>query len=131
MCNTTPQRNDYKNPSGLRRLIGASRYSLQGLACSWRSEAAFREEVVIGVPAIIVALLLPVSRLEMLALVASIVLVWIVELINSAIESVVDRVSLERHPLSGNAKDQGSAAVLLALLLAGLTWALIALPLLW
>jgi len=80
------------------------------------------------VPAAVVALLLPVSRLEKLALIAVLVLVLMVELINSALETVVDRISMERHPLSKNAKDLGSAAVCLALLVAVATWGVIVLP---
>jgi diacylglycerol kinase (ATP) len=81
------------------------------------------------VPATIIALLLPVPALQKLALIAVLILLLIVELINSAIEAVVDRVSLERHPLSKNAKDFGSAAVLLALIIVIATWAVIVLPL--
>ncbi len=81
------------------------------------------------VPGILVALLLPVARLEKLALVAVLLLVLIVELLNSAIEAVVDRVSLERHALSKNAKDLGSAAVLLSCALAAVTWAVVLYPL--
>jgi len=73
----------------------------------------------------VVAMLLPISAFQKLALIGVLVLVLIVELINSAIEAVVDRVSLERHPLSKNAKDFGSAAVLLSCLLAGATWAVV------
>lgn len=131
MSQTTQQTNPYKNRAGFARLAGATRYSLQGLGCAWRNESGFRQEVTIGVPAIIGALLLPVSAAEQAALIGVIVLVWIVELLNSAVEAAIDRISLERHPLSRNAKDQGSAAVLLAVLLAVGTWALIALPLLW
>lgn len=82
------------------------------------------------VPGVLVALFLPVSGLEKIALIAVLMLVLIVELLNSAIEAVVDRVSLDNNPLSKNAKDFGSAAVMLALLLAVATWAVIALPLL-
>lgn len=81
------------------------------------------------VPGILVAFLLPLSGLEKIALIAVLMLVLIVELINSAIEAVVDRVSLDSNPLSKNAKDFGSAAVMLALLLAVATWAVITLPL--
>ena len=83
------------------------------------------------VPGVILALMLPLSPLEKLALIAVLLLVLIVELINSAIEAVIDRISFERHPLSKNAKDFGSAAVFLALSLAGLTWLVIAGPLLF
>lgn len=97
---------------------------------AWKSEHAFRQELILAVPAMIVALLLPVSALKKLALIAVLILVLIVELINSAIEAVVDRISFERHPLSKNAKDFGSAAVCLSLLLATITWTVIVLPLL-
>jgi diacylglycerol kinase (ATP) len=82
----------------------------------------------IAVPGIIAALLLPVSRLEKLALIASLVLVLVVELLNSAIEAVVDRVSLDRHSLSKNAKDLGSAAVMLSFILALVTWGVVLYP---
>lgn len=81
------------------------------------------------VPGVVIALLLPLPALQKLALIAVLILVLIVELLNSAIEAVVDRVSFEHHPLSKNAKDFGSAAVFLALALAGVTWAVIVLPL--
>ena len=83
----------------------------------------------IAVPGIVVALLLPVSRLEKLALIASLILVLVVELLNSAIEAVVDRVSLDRHSLSKNAKDLGSAAVMLSFALALVTWGVVIYPL--
>ena len=121
----------FKSKSGLRRVFAAFFYSLDGFRAAWRYEHAFRQELMIAVPGVIVALLLPVSRLEKLALIASLVLVLIVELLNSAIEAVVDRVSLDRHSLSKNAKDLGSAAVMLSMLIAAVAWGLIALPLLW
>jgi diacylglycerol kinase (ATP) len=104
-------------------------YSIDGLRTAWKSEHAFRQELMIAVPAGIFALWLPVSALEKLLLIGVLILVLMVELINSAIEAVVDRISLERHPLSKNAKDFGSAAVALALTLAAVTWAVIVLPL--
>ncbi|RZL05101.1 MAG: diacylglycerol kinase, partial [Rubrivivax sp.] len=90
---------------------------------AWKHEHAFRQELWVIVPATIAALLLPVSAIEKLLLVGSMVLV--VELLNSAIEAVVDRISLERHPLSGNAKDFGSAAVMLTVLLSAAAWAVV------
>ena len=121
---------EFKSKPGLRRVVAAGRYSLQGLRCAWRGEHAFRQEVLVAIPATLLALVLPVSALEKVALAAVLLLVCIVELLNSAIEAVVDRISLERHPLSHNAKDFGSAAVMLALLVAALTWGVIVLPLL-
>lgn len=122
---------EFKSKSGVKRIYAAFFYSAQGLMTAWRTEHAFRQELLLAVPAAIVALLLPLPALEKLALIAVLILVLLVELINSAIEAVVDRVSLERHPLSKNAKDFGSAAVALALLLAAATWAVIVLPLLF
>ena len=129
---TQPQQqvSEFKSKSGVKRIYAAFLYSMQGFAMAWKSEHAFRQELLLVIPGMIVALLLPVSTLEKLALIGVLLLVLIVELINSAIEAVVDRVSFERHPLSKNAKDFGSAAVFLALSFAGLTWLLIAGPLL-
>lgn len=116
---------EFKSKSGLKRILSAVVYSADGLKAAWRGEHAFRQELMLFVPGAVVAMLLPVSSFQKLALIAVLVLVLIVELINSAIEAVVDRVSLERHPLSKNAKDFGSAAVMLASLLAGATWAVV------
>jgi diacylglycerol kinase (ATP) len=115
----------FKSRGGWRRMTGALRYSLAGLRSAWTHEHAFRQEVAVIVPATVAALLLPVTALEKLLLVASMVLVLLVELLNSAIEAVVDRISLEHHPLSKNAKDFGSAAVMLALLLSAACWAVV------
>jgi len=113
---------EFKSKSGLKRIFSAFFYSIEGLQTAIRSEHAFRQELVVFVVGTVAALLLPVSAFQKLVLIGSMVIVLIVELINSAIEAVVDRVSLERHPLSKNAKDFGSAAVLLACLLSGATW---------
>ncbi len=131
MSDTEQPVSQFKSKSGLRRVFAAFFYSLDGFRAAWRHEHAFRQELMIAVPGIIVALLLPVSRLEKLALIASLVLVLIVELLNSAIEAVVDRVSLDRHSLSKNAKDLGSAAVMLSVLLAAGTWGVLLWPLLF
>lgn len=122
-------KSEFKSRGGHRRILNAARYSFVGLLTAVRQEHAFRQELMLIVPAWVLALLLPVRPLEKLALVAVLVLVLIVELINSAVEAAIDRISLERHPLSKNAKDYGSAAVALALGLACLTWAVILLPL--
>ncbi|CAN0551855.1 unnamed protein product, partial [Ectocarpus sp. 12 AP-2014] len=106
-------------------LVHSTRYSLKGLKAAFRNEAAFRQEVVIT------ALLLPLawwigdSIISWLLLVSSLFFVLIVELLNSAIENVVDRIGTEHHELSGRAKDIGSAAVMLSLIMAGLTWGLL------
>ncbi len=125
----TPQPvSEFKSKSGLKRIVSAISYSLDGLRTAWRHEHAFRQELMVAVPGILAALLLPVTALERVALIGVLVLVLVVELLNSAIEAVVDRVSLDRNPLSKNAKDLGSAAVLLASLLALFTWGAILLP---
>jgi diacylglycerol kinase (ATP) len=129
MTEHQPQVSEFKSKSGVKRIYAAFLYSMQGFRMAWKSEHAFRQELMLVIPGVVVALLLPASVLEKIALIAVLVLVLIVELINSAIEAVVDRISFERHPLSKNAKDFGSAAVFLALSLAGLTWLLIAGPL--
>lgn len=131
MSDDTEAVSQFKSKSGLKRLLSALAYSVAGLRTAWKVEHAFRQELVVVVPGILLALLLPVSTLEKLALVAVLLLVLIVELLNSAIEAVVDRVSLERHPLSKNAKDLGSAAVLLACVLALATWGAIVAPLIF
>jgi len=118
----------YKSTGGLQRIVNATRYSLRGLTHAYRHESAFRQELVLTAVLIPVALLLPLAGIERVALIATLMLVLIVELLNSAVEAVVDRVSLEYHNLSGRAKDLGSAAVMLALLLCGITWLAIAGP---
>ncbi len=121
---------EFKSKSGIKRIFSAFFYSIDGFRAAWKYEHAFRQELLIAVPGIVIALLLPVTVLEKLALTGVLVLVLVVELINSAIEAVVDRVSLDRNPLSKNAKDLGSAAVMLAFAFALVTWAVIILPLL-
>lgn len=108
--------------TGWRRLVKATGYSWQGLRAAWQHEAAFRQETVVAVVATIIACWLNIDLVTRLLLIGSVVLVMIVEIINSAIEAVVDRFGGEMHPLSGRAKDMGSAAVLLAVLLALVVW---------
>ena len=126
----TAAANALKSTGGFARIGKALGYSLQGLTHAVRFEAAFRQELIIAIPAIIGLWFLPVSMVEKLLLLGTVLLVLIVELLNSAIEATVDRVSTERHPLSGRAKDLGSAAVLLAVILMVVAWALIAGPVL-
>ena len=114
---------EFKSKAGFRRIVNASSFAMQGLATAWRTEHSFSQEVVIVALGTIAALLLPVSGFQKLVLVGVMLLVLIVELLNSAIEAIVDRISLERHPLSKNAKDFGGAAVALTILLAVITWA--------
>lgn len=112
----------FKSRGGLMRVLRAAGYSLAGLRAAWRHEAAFRQEVVIGVPLAVLGVVFAPGRWQALALVGSIVLVWIVELLNSAIEAIADAVTVQRHPLLGRAKDLGSAAVMASLLLAAGVW---------
>jgi len=119
---------EFKGKQGLRRLINALGYSRDGLAAAWRHEAAFREEVLLAAIAIPLGLWLGHGGIEKALLIGCILLVLVVELLNSAVEAVVDRVSDEHHELSKRAKDIGSAAVLLTLLLAAAVWGLILFP---
>jgi len=111
--------------TGLSRLYHASRYSLRGLVACWRHESAFRQEVALAALAAPLGLWLGETGVERALLVAVVVLVVVVELLNTGLEVVVDRVGEAPHPLSGRAKDLGSAAVLLALVLAVAVWALV------
>ena len=121
----------FKSKSGGKRIIGAFFYSMAGFKAAWRGEHAFRQELGLVIIAAIAALLLPVPALQKLMLIGVFVLVLVVELLNSAIEAVVDRVSLETNPLSKNAKDFGSAAVFLMFTLAATTWVVIVGPLVY
>lgn len=114
-----------KSNKGLKRVVCAFFYSLAGIKAAFRNEAAFRIEILLFVMLAPVAFYFGKTPIEKIILIASIILVLIAELINSAIESVVDRIGAELHPLSGQAKDMASAAVLLALLLAIITWSII------
>lgn len=129
MTEDTQTVSQFKSKSGLKRIFSAFFYSIDGLRTAWKHEHAFRQELMVAVSGIVIALLLPVTRYEKLALIGVLMLVLVVELLNSAIEAVVDRVSLDQHALSKNAKDLGSAAVMLSLLLALITWAVILAPL--
>lgn len=120
---------EFKSRSGIKRIFAAFFYSIEGFKTAWKIEHAFRQELILTVIASVIAFLLPVSAYEKLAMIGVLLLVLILELINSAVEAVVDRVSLDRNPLSKNAKDFGSAAVFLALSLAAGTWAVILWPL--
>lgn len=125
MSNQEQPISEFKSKSGLKRIFSAFFYSIDGFKNAWKNEHAFRQELVLVIIGAVVALAMPVSAFEKLMMIAVLVLVLVVELINSAIEAVVDRVSLERHSLSKNAKDFGSAAVLLTFLIAVATWAVV------
>ena len=116
------EQSPFKGKTGVRRVLNALRYSMDGLRAAYTGEDAFRQEILLAAALIPLALWLPVSGLGKALMIASVLLVLAVELINSAIEAVVDRVSLDRHALSKRAKDLGSAAVLLALINVGAVW---------
>lgn len=116
------QANPHKGRTGLDRILRAAGYSVAGLTAAFRGESAFRQEVVAAALLLPAAFWLGRGWVEIALLAGSVVLVLIVELLNSAIEAVVDRVGLELHELSKRAKDLGSAAVMLSLLLAGGIW---------
>jgi diacylglycerol kinase (ATP) len=109
----------------LRRVANATRYSLAGVAAAARHEAAFRELAALCVLAVPAALWLGETGVERALMIAAVLLALIVEVLNAAIEAIVDRVSLEDHPLAKRAKDLGSAAVMLALLNAAAVWVLL------
>ena len=109
----------------MTRILRAFGYSLQGLALVWREEAAFRQETALAVIAIPLGLYHGANGVERALLVSPMMLVLIVELLNSAVEAVVDRAGMERHPLAGMAKDMGSAAVLITLVLLATVWFLV------
>ncbi|MGH1372313.1 MAG: diacylglycerol kinase [Cellvibrionaceae bacterium] len=117
--------NPLKGKTGVKRIINAFGYSLQGFRNAWRNEAAFRQESVLVLILLPVALWLDVSVLERVALVSVLALVLIVELLNSAVEAAIDRIGPELHELSGRAKDFGSAAVFVALTLTLYVWGVI------
>lgn len=116
---------EFKSKNGLGRILSAFFYSIDGLKSAWRHEAAFRQEMLLVVVGVVAALSLKISAMEKLLLIGVLILVLIIELINSALEAVVDRISLERHPLSKNAKDFGSAAVALTVCIALATWVVV------
>lgn len=118
----------YKSSGGVGRILRAAIYSMRGLRSAWQREAAFRQEVAIAVPLIAMAPFLARSRLEVLLLIGPVLLVLLVELLNSSIEALADRISTDTHPLLGTAKDLGSAAVLVSLLIAVTTWAVVLWP---
>jgi diacylglycerol kinase (ATP) len=118
----SPEANPHKGKKGLLRAWHALHNSWAGLVFAVREESAFRQELALAFCLVPLALILPFALLEKLILIASVVLVLIVELLNSSIEAAVDRISFEQHGLSKRAKDYGSAAVLLALLMCALFW---------
>lgn len=115
----------HKSRSGLRRIWNAFFYSLDGFKAALKHEHAFRQEMWLAAVLIPLAFFLPASGVGKALMIGSVLLVLIVELLNSAVEAVVDRVSLEQHALAKRAKDIGSAAVMLTLINVGVVWALV------
>jgi len=110
---------------GIGRLWRATLYSIAGIRAAWNNEAAFRQEVLLSVILAPAAFWLGGSTVERIMLLGSCLIVLITELLNSAVEAAIDRISDDKHRLSGRAKDLGSAAVFISLWLAGITWGLI------
>lgn len=117
--------NPHKNKTGLKRIRAALGYSCAGFYAAYKHEAAFRQETILATILIPLAIWLPVSHLGKAMMIGSVLLVIIVELLNSAIEATVDRISLEHHALAKRAKDIGSAAVLVSLINVLAVWGLI------
>lgn len=117
-----------KGAKGFRRLIDATRYSLEGIAAAFRHEEAFRLELAAAIVLLPAGLWLGRNGEERALLAGSVLFVLVVELLNSAVEAVVDRVSLEHHDLAKRAKDYGSAAVMFSLIAAGAVWLLVLAP---
>lgn len=115
----------FKGKTGLRRLWNALHYSFAGLKAAYHHEDAFRQEVLLSLLLLPLALFMPVSGVGKALMAASVLLVLIIELVNSAIEATVDRISLENHDLAKRAKDIGSAAVLLGLINVAIVWGMV------
>lgn len=123
--NVAPQESPHKGKTGLKRVWNALFYSLEGFKAAWKHEDAFRQEAMLAMVLIPLAFFLAAAPLQRALMIASVLLVLIVELINSAIEATVDRISLENHALAKRAKDIGSAAVLIALINVLVVWGLV------
>ena len=115
----------YKGKTGLRRIWNAFRYTLQGLAAAFRYEDAFRQEILLALVLIPLAFLAASGGANHALLIGSVLLVLIVELLNSALEAAVDRISLDNHDLAKRAKDIGSAAVFVSLVNLAVVWLLV------
>jgi diacylglycerol kinase (ATP) len=118
----------HKGATGIRRLLNATRHSLEGIAAALRHEAAFRQELMLAAVLLPLGMWLGDDGIERALLTGSVLLLLVVELLNSAIEAAVDRVSLENHELAKRAKDYGSAAVMMSLAMLAAVWLLVLLP---
>jgi diacylglycerol kinase (ATP) len=123
-----PAENPFKGKTGIIRIVHAFFNSCAGLSDAWRHESAFRQEILLAAFLVPAALFLPVTAAEKALLIATVLLVIIVELLNTGVEVAIDRISFERNSLSKRAKDIGSAAVFVALVLMGVVWILVAGP---
>lgn len=119
---------EFKGKQGLVRLFNALGYSRDGLCAAWKNEAAFREETLLAIVAIPLAFVLGQTGVDRALMIGSILLILIVEILNSGLEAVVDKASPEKHELAKRAKDMGSAAVLLSLVNAAVVWACVLWP---
>jgi diacylglycerol kinase (ATP) len=113
---------DKSSNTGLRHLINATRFSRQGLIAAFQRESAFRQEIALIAVLIPAGIWIAESLLDFILLLAVCLLVLVVELLNSAVEAAIDRISNEHHPISGLAKDYGSAAVMISLVMMGMVW---------
>jgi diacylglycerol kinase (ATP) len=125
MSNYQIEDNPHKGNKGLTRAFRAAINSWNGLIYAYKEESAFRQELALSLILIPLAIYLPVTPIEKILLIASVILVLVIELLNSSVEAAIDRISFEVHDLSKRAKDFGSAAVMLALLLCAMTWIII------
>ena len=125
MSNYQIEDNPHKGNKGITRAFRAAINSWNGLIYAYKEESAFRQELALSLILIPLAIYLPVTPIEKILLIASVILVLIIELLNSSVEAAIDRISFDVHDLSKRAKDFGSAAVMLALLLCALTWAIV------
>ena len=117
-----------KSRGGLRRIWNAMLYSIAGVRAAYTHEAAFRQELALGIPLLLLVPFIAPGRWQALAMAGSVVAIWIVELLNSAVEALADTVSLDLHPMLGRAKDLGSAAVMVTMLFGGVVWAVVLWP---
>ncbi len=118
----------FKSRGGARRVWNAMRYSLAGLRAAVKHEAAFRQELALAVPLLLLVPWLAPGRWQALLMAGSVIAVLVVELLNSAVEALADAVSVEPHPLLGRAKDLGSAAVMLSLFFVVIVWVVVLWP---
>ena len=122
------QSSPFKGKTGIKRILNATSYSIAGFKAAFSNEEAFRQIVWINIILIPISFFVDVSRVEQALMIGVCLLAIIIELLNSAIEAVVDRISLDQHPLSKNAKDMGSAAQFVSLSIIFIVWLLILMP---